>query len=89
MLTLDGPAGASVTLDGEELGTLPLPRRTLPAGSHTVTVVGPAREYSQTFALDLPEGADRVERIRVDPDSGQVVHNPIDPGGDPGGAARP
>jgi serine/threonine-protein kinase len=89
MLTLDGPAGASVTIDGEELGPLPLPRRTLPAGSHTVTVVGPAREYSQTFALDLPEGTDRVERIRVDPGSGQVVHNPIDPGGDPGGAARP
>jgi serine/threonine protein kinase len=84
-LTLEGPAGATITLDGEAIGTLPLAHRRLPAGAHTVTVVGPAREYSQTFALDLPAGVEHIELIRVDPESGQVMHNPIEPHGDPGG----
>ncbi len=75
-LTLEGPDGATVLLDGEALGVLPLVRRSVPAGLHTITIASRAPRFSHTFALDLRAGAEHIEVIRVDPATGNVVHDP-------------
>jgi hypothetical protein len=73
-LTLEAPAGARVVVDGVELGVAPLGRRKLAAGMHTVTLLGPGKDFSTTFALQLDAGADHVEVVEVD-ERGKVTRS--------------
>ena len=60
------PAGATIVLDGKELGPAPLRIGRLAAGAHVVDIAAPEGYESQRVELDLISGERQVVRIALD-----------------------
>jgi len=60
------PAGATVLLDGKELGPAPLRIGRLAPGAHTLEVVAPEGYEAKTIPLDLISGERQVIRLVLD-----------------------
>jgi len=52
---VDAPAGSEVYLDGERVGTAPMPPIDVPLGTHNVLVKGPQGEQQRAFVVTLRE----------------------------------
>jgi hypothetical protein len=70
---VEGPAGATVAIDGEKIGELPLTARRIPAGLHTITIALPGGE-PQSFAIELKANEKRVEIVEANRESGTLRH---------------
>ncbi|MEJ2666252.1 MAG: PEGA domain-containing protein [Deinococcales bacterium] len=66
------PRGASVYLDGRYVGSTPIGRMSVPAGSHSVRFsLGGYRDANLSF--DLAGGQDRQVNVRLSPASGALL----------------
>ncbi len=69
------PAGATVFLDGKELGPAPLRIGRLAPGTHTLEIQAPEGYQAKTISLDLISGERQV--IRLSLDAVQVQTEPV------------
>jgi len=88
------PAGATIVLDGKELGPSPLRIGRLAAGAHVVDIAAPEGYESQRVELDLISGERQVVRIALDAmegvgeGAGEPVVETVEPEPEPEPVAR-
>ena len=65
-LTLDTIPWSRVTLNGQNLGTTPILRHRLPAGSHTLLLVNPERGLRQRYRVTIRAGETTSRRVGLE-----------------------
>ena len=65
-LTFDTVPWSHVSVNGRRLGTTPLIRQQLPAGTHVLTLVNPEREIHSSFQITIVDGELVTKRIALE-----------------------
>lgn len=65
-LTLDTVPWSHVSLNGRRLGTTPLIRESLPAGSHLLTLSNPERGLRTTYRVTIRAGQTTTRRVGIE-----------------------